>query len=120
MLTTGYSYPLGSTPDANGVNFALVAPQASAVELCLFDADGQPLHRLTLPACSAGVWHGHLARGRGGEVGLVYGYRVHGPWNPARGQRFNPAKLLLDPYAREVLGRYDGDAIHNGHDARRL
>ena len=118
MLTTGYPYPLGATPDADGVNFALVAPQAAAVELCLFDADGQPLPSLALPACSDGVWHGHLARGRGGEVGLVYGYRVHGPWNPSRGQRFNPAKLLLDPYAREVLGRYDGEAIHNGHDAR--
>jgi glycogen operon protein len=61
-----------------------------------------------------GIWHGFVP---GLGAGAVYGYRVHGPWNPAQGQRFNPAKLLLDPYAREVLGRYDGDGIHNGHRA---
>jgi len=115
MLSTGKSYPLGATPDPTGVNFALVAPNATAVVLCLFAADGSA-QNLTLPRCSHGVWHGHLASSDGGTAGLVYGYRVHGPWAPAQGHRFNPAKLLLDPYAREVLGDYDGDDIHCGHD----
>ena len=115
MLTTGKSSPLGATPDAAGVNFALVAPNATAVELCLFAADGAE-RRVPLPQCRNGVWHGHLAASDGGTAGLVYGYRVHGPWAPSQGHRFNPAKLLLDPYAREVLGNYDGDDIHCGHD----
>ncbi len=114
MLTTGKSYPMGATPDRTGVNFTLVAPNATAVVLCLFTADGSE-RRLSLPQCSNGVWHGYLAASDGGTAGLVYGYRVHGPWAPAQGHRFNPAKLLLDPYAREVMGEYDGDDIHCGH-----
>ncbi len=117
MLNPGMPYPLGATPDATGVNFALVAPNATAVELCLLDAEGSVVQRqLKLPRCTNGVWHGHLSATEGGCVGLVYGYRVHGPWNPAQGQRFNPAKLLLDPYAREIVGRYDGADIHCGHN----
>ena len=109
----GDPFPLGATPGPGGVNFALAAPNASAVELCLFDSAGHSeQQRLTLPACTDGVWHGVLP---GARPGLVYGYRVHGPWAPQHGQRFNPAKLLLDPWAREVVGRYDGDDIFLGH-----
>jgi glycogen operon protein len=114
MLTAGSPYPLGATllPEG-GVNFALAAPSASAVELCLFDAAGrQEQQRLPLPAQTDGVWHGRLPAGR---AGLVYGFRVHGPWAPRQGLRFNPVKLLLDPYAREVVGVYGGQDIFLGH-----
>ena len=91
----GRPYPLGATVQSTGINFALVAPRASRVELCLFDATGQKeQQRLSLPACTDGIWHGHLT---GAGPGLVYGYRVHGLWAPHDGHRFNPAKLLLDP-----------------------
>ena len=114
MLTTGSAWPLGATLLAEGgVNFALAAPTATAVELCLFDAAGrQEQQRLRLPAQTDGVWHGRLPAGR---AGLVYGFRVHGPWAPRQGLRFNPAKLLLDPYAREVVGVYGGEDLFLGH-----
>jgi glycogen operon protein len=87
-----------------GVNFAVWAPEATRIELCLFDDSGRhELARHRLPVCSEGVWHGFLA---GAASGLVYGLRAHGPWAPHQGHRFNPAKLLLDPWAREVVGRY--------------
>jgi glycogen operon protein len=113
----GGAGPLGAQIDLGGVHFALVAPGATAVDLCLFDAAGvEQLHRIAMPAFDDGVWHGHLA---GAGPGLVYGWRVAGPWQPHRGQRFNPAKLLLDPYAREVVGRYDGSDLFLGHDEAR-
>jgi glycogen operon protein len=112
-LGKGRPWPLGSTPDGTGVNFAVAAPQAEAVTLCLFDEAGQERHRLPLRERTHGVWHGHLP---GAGPGLVYGWRVAGPWAPGRGQRFNPAKLLLDPYAREVQGRYAGSELMLGHD----
>jgi len=115
-LNDGHPFPLGATTQAGGINFALVAPHATKVELCLFDATGQnEQQRLSLPACTDGIWHGQLA---GATPGLVYGYRVQGPWAPHEGHRFNPAKLLLDPYAREILERYGGEAVHAGHDAQ--
>ena len=105
-LTVGVPYPLGAHWDGRGVNFALVAPHAHAVDLCLFDAAGtQQLERLAMPSCEDGVWHGYLADA---APGLVYGYRVDGPWAPERGQRFNAHKVLLDPYARMVVGAYRG------------
>ncbi|VTU32723.1 Glycogen debranching enzyme [Variovorax sp. SRS16] len=114
MLSTGTPWPLGATPTSEGINFALAAPNATGVWLCLFDGTGQhEQQRLPLPACTDGVWHGRLPSGR---PGLVYGWRVDGPWAPHEGQRFNPAKLLLDPYAREVVGRYGGEALFLGHD----
>lgn len=114
MLSPGSPFPLGATLSPNGVNFALVAPSAEAVELCLFDGTGQhEQQRIRLPAFTDGVWHGLLPSGR---AGLVYGFRVHGPWAPHAGQRFNPARLLLDPYAREIVGRYDGSDLFAGHD----
>ncbi len=113
MLSEGQPYPLRATPTAQGVNLALVAPSASAVDLCLFDHTGQhEQQRLRLPAQTDGVWHGLLPSA---GAGLVYGYRVHGPWAPHEGQRFSPAKLLLDPYAREVVGHYGGQDIFLGH-----
>jgi glycogen debranching enzyme GlgX len=113
-FSSGLPYPLGAHWDGAGVNFALVAPHALAVHLCLFDAAGTET-RVPMPACQDGVWHGYLA---GAAPGQVYGYRVDGPWAPERGQRFNANKVLLDPYARMVVGTYqaqDGfvDALDN-------
>lgn len=114
MLSPGNQYPLGATPSQQGVNFAIAAPTAEAVDLCIFDTTGKnEQQRLRLPPCTDGIWHGHLPSGK---PGLVYGYRVHGPWNPGAGQRFNPSKLLLDPYAREIAGTYDGSDLFLGHD----
>ena len=114
MLSPGTPSPLGATPSQQGVNFAIAAPTAEAVQLCIFDSTGKSeQQRLNLPVCTDGIWHGHLPSGK---PGLIYGYRVHGPWNPHEGQRFNPAKLLLDPYAREIVGSYDGSDIFLGHD----
>ena len=113
MLTEGRPFPLGATAGPAGINFALAAPGATQVELCLFDAAGRDeRQRLRLPARTDGVWHGHLD---GATPGLVYGWRVHGPWAPHEGARFNPAKVLLDPYAREIVGRYDGGDLFAGH-----
>ncbi|VWX58676.1 glycogen debranching enzyme [Burkholderiales bacterium 8X] len=116
-MNIGNPYPLGATfGNQPGVNFAVAAPHARAVELCLFDSAGQAeTQRLRLPACTDGVWHGALPSA---QAGLVYGLRVHGPYEPSRGHRFNPAKVLLDPYAREVVGRYDGGEIYRGGDPR--
>jgi glycogen operon protein len=105
-LSTGAAYPLGAHWDGRGVNFALAAPHAQSVDLCLFDPEGtQELMRLHMPACEDGVWHGYLD---GAGPGQVYGYRVAGPYAPEQGQRFNPNKVLLDPYARAVVGEYRG------------
>lgn len=110
----GSPYPLGATPGPEGINFALCAPRATAVELCLFDTTGQhEQQRLQVASCVDGVWHMRLPSGR---PGLVYGWRVHGPWAPHEGLRFNPAKVLLDPYAREVVGTYSGEDLFLGHD----
>ena len=112
-LQPSHTRTLGAHLESGGVHFALAAPNAHAVQLCLFDAQGQQeTQRLDMPACTDGVWHGWLA---GASAGLVYGWRVHGPWDPANGHRFNPAKLLLDPCARAVLGRYGGEDVHLGH-----
>jgi glycogen operon protein len=99
----GIAYPLGSTYDGSGTNFALFSEVAERVELCLFEADGTET-RIDLPEVDGFVWHAFLP---GVEPGQRYGYRVHGPWNPAAGQRCNPNKLLLDPYAKAIDGRID-------------
>jgi glycogen operon protein len=113
-MTPGTPHPLGATPTPQGVNFALAAPAAEAVDLCLFDPTGRhEQQRLRLTTCTDGVWHALLP---GARPGLVYGWRVHGPWSPHSGQRFNPSKVLLDPYAREVVGRYNGEDLFLGHD----
>jgi glycogen debranching enzyme len=108
----------GSTLVSGGVDFALWAPRAAAVELCLFDNDGaREVERLHMHGPRAagwqGVWHGHLPNA---AAGLVYGFRVHGPWAPDEGHRFNPAKVLLDPWAREVVGHYLGQQSLLAHD----
>ncbi|TCO81179.1 glycogen operon protein [Plasticicumulans lactativorans] len=98
----GSPWPLGATPDAHGVNFALYSAVAERVELCLFDAQGErETARFALAGPSDGVWHGQVP---GLAAGARYGYRVHGPYQPAHGLRCNPHKLLLDPYARAFDG----------------
>jgi isoamylase len=107
----GQSYPLGATWDGAGVNFALFSEHATSVELCLFDeADGhQEIARIPLMEQTDLVWHVYLPEVRPGQR---YGYRVHGPYDPAAGHRFNPAKLLFDPYARAIAGTIDwSDAL---------
>ena len=96
----GQPYPLGATWDGVGVNFALFSEIAERVDLCLFDEDHRET-RVTLPEVSGFVHHGYVP---GVAVGQRYGFRVHGPWDPANGLRCLPAKLLLDPYARAVEG----------------
>jgi len=99
----GRPYPRGATWDGEGVNFALFSSRAERVELCIFDDSGRrELERIALPECTDEVWHGYLPEAR---PGLVYGYRVHGPYRPEEGLRFNPNKLLIDPYAKEIVGR---------------
>jgi glycogen operon protein len=100
QLWPGRSYPLGAQYDGSGTNFALFSEVATRVELCLFDASGNEHHQ-DLPERTGFVWHGFAS---GIEPGQRYGYRVHGPWAPEQGHRCNPAKLLLDPYARAIEG----------------
>src|SRR3990172_3266650 len=97
----GYPYPLGATWDGAGVNFALFSENATAVELCLFDGNGGDEVRIPLTERTDQIWHIRLPEARPGQR---YGYRVHGPYEPAKGHRFNPAKLLLDPYAKAIGG----------------
>ena len=97
----GSAYPLGATFDGNGTNFALFSEGAEKVELCLFDEDGAET-RVELIDVDAFVWHGYLPNVQPGQR---YGYRVHGAYDPANGQRYNANKLLLDPYAKAVDGR---------------
>jgi glycogen operon protein len=101
----GEPYPLGATYDGVGTNFSLFSEVAERVELCLFDDDGRET-RVTLPEVDAFVWHGYLPNVGPGQR---YGFRVHGPYVPASGHRCNPAKLLLDPYAKAVEGEIDWD-----------
>lgn len=96
----GKPYPLGATYDGFGTNFSLFSEVAEKVELCLFDDLGKET-RIRLPEVTAFCWHGYLP---GVEPGQRYGYRVYGPWNPHAGRRCNPAKLLLDPYAKAIEG----------------
>ena len=103
-LWPGRPSPLGATVasgDEGGVNFALFSKHATAVHLCLFDGPDETIERIAIPLTerTGDVWHGYLPDARPGQL---YGYRVHGPWEPARGHRFNPAKLLFDPYARAI------------------
>jgi isoamylase len=101
-ISEGRPYPLGATWDGLGVNFALYSVNASKVELCLFDARGREVERIVLPEYTDEIWHGYLPDARPGQR---YGYRVHGPYAPDAGHRFNPNKLLLDPYAKQIVGQ---------------
>ncbi|HLM28476.1 MAG TPA: hypothetical protein VK360_01035, partial [Acidimicrobiales bacterium] len=99
----GKPYPLGATYDGTGTNFSLYSEVADGVELCLFDAeDGE--QRIALTEVDGFCWHAYLPRVGAGQR---YGFRVHGPWDPGRGHRCNPNKLLLDPYAKAVDGGVD-------------
>jgi len=101
-LLPGLPYPLGATSDGLGVNFAVFSANATRIDLCIFDARGRKeMRRMPLPECTDEVWHGYLPEA---GPGLVYGLRAHGPYEPLQGHRFNPHKLLLDPYARELTG----------------
>jgi isoamylase len=107
----GSMFPLGAAAVDGGTNFA-VASRADAVELCLFDDSGTET-RVALPEYDAGVWHGHVP---GIRPGQAYGYRMTGPYDPARGLRYNRAKLLLDPYARAISGevRFGPEVLGHG------
>ena len=110
-LAAGKPSPLGASYDGKGVNFTLFSAHAERVELCVFDAQGNE-QRFDLPARTGNIWHGWLAAA---GPGLLYGYRVHGPWDPAQGHRFNPAKLLLDPCCHRVEGVLpDDERLHGG------
>jgi isoamylase len=99
----GDATQLGATWDGLGVNFSLFSANATKVELCLFDSNGnQELHRIELPEYTDEIWHGYLPDA---APGTVYAYRVHGPYEPEAGHRFNPNKLVLDPYAKAHIGQ---------------
>ena len=107
----GSPYPLGATWDGEGVNFALFSENATAVELCLFERpdDARETHRIRIEECTDFVWHVYLPESRPGQL---YGYRVHGLYEPEAGLRFNPAKVLIDPYAKAIAGNIDwSDAL---------
>jgi glycogen operon protein len=102
-LSSGAPAPLGATWDGRGTNFALFSAHATKVELCLFDGQGRrELERIVLPERTEDIWHGYLSDVMPGQL---YGYRVHGPYDPERGFRFNAHKLLVDPYAKRLSGR---------------
>ncbi len=112
MILTGDPGQLGSTPVEGGTNFALYSAAATRVELCLFDGEGHETQRYDLPDCHKDVWHGFVP---GIAAGQGYGYRVHGEWVTSQGLRCNPAKLLTDPYARELRGALHWDRALFGH-----
>jgi isoamylase len=114
-LSAGAAHPLGATWDGGGTNFALFSANAEKVELCLFDRHGRrEIERVALPERTENVWHGYLNDIMPGQP---YGYRVYGPYNPERGHRFNPNKLLVDPYARQIKGRLVWSDAHFGYRA---
>jgi glycogen operon protein len=102
-LDSGKPFPLGATWDGLGVNFAVFSGNAEKMELCIFDNAGKrEIARYALPEYTNEVWHGYLPHA---SPGLTYGYRAYGPYDPANGHRFNPAKLLIDPYAKSLCGQ---------------
>ena len=113
IVWPGKPYPLGATWDGEGVNFALFSEHAEKVELCLFDSSGRrELHCITLKEQTDQVWHCYLPEAR---PGLLYGYRLHGPYDPLHGHRFNHHKLLLDPYAKQVKNDLKWSDSHFGY-----
>ncbi|MGD9295344.1 MAG: glycogen debranching enzyme GlgX, partial [Roseobacter sp.] len=103
-LTAGSPVRMGAYPEGDGVNFAVFSAHAEKMELCLFSDDGAiETDRIVLPERTGDIWHGHL---EGLAAGVVYGYRAHGAYAPHRGHRFNPNKLLLDPYTRALSGTF--------------
>ena len=104
-LWPGRPYPLGATHDGIGTNFSVFSEVAERVELCIFDEEGNE-SRADLPEVTGYVWHGYVPTV---QPGTRYGFRVHGPWDPANGLRCNPNNLLLDPYAKAVDGQVTWD-----------
>src|SRR5689334_7975077 len=101
-ILPGSPYPQGATWDGTGVNFAIYSENATRVELCLFDELGSPTSQtIDLHECTGFVWHCYIP---GLSIGQLYGYRIHGPYEPEKGLRFNPAKLVIDPYAKAIAG----------------
>jgi isoamylase len=114
-LSPGLPHPLGATWDGRGTNFALFSAHAEKVELCLFDRQGRrEAERIALPERTEDVWHGYL---NDVAPGQLYGYRVHGRYDPERGLRFNSHKLLIDPYAKWIAGRLVWSDAHFGYRA---
>ena len=105
----GKPYPLGATWDGSGVNFAIFSENGEQVDLCLYDADGENEQRIRLVEQTDLVWHCYLPDVRPGQR---YGYRISGSYDPGAGHRFNPAKLLIDPYAKRIDG---ADTSHDAH-----
>src|SRR5512147_213533 len=113
IIWPGSPYPLGATWDGQGVNFALFSENATMVELCLFDSRGRKeLQSIELHEQTDQVWHVYLPELRPGQL---YGYRVYGPYNPEQGHRFNPNKLLLDPYAKSIVKTLAWSDAHFGY-----
>lgn len=112
-ITEGHPFPLGATWDGQGVNFAIFSAYATKVELCLFDSKGEKeLERIELPEYTDEIWHGYLPDVHAGQV---YGYRVYGPYDPENGHRFNHNKLLIDPYAKQLVGELKWDEALFGY-----
>src|ERR1700755_31452 len=104
-ILPGRPQPLGATWDGFGVNFAIYSENAERVELCLFDdVNSAEVERLVLPERTTYVWHGYI---RGTQPGQLYLYRVYGPYEPDKGLRFNPNKVVIDPYAKALAGQVD-------------
>ncbi|HKD53114.1 MAG TPA: glycogen debranching protein GlgX [Steroidobacteraceae bacterium] len=109
----GQPYPRGATWDGEGVNFSLFSVNAEKVELCIFDPTGRhEIQRINIRERTDGNWHAYLPEAR---PGLLYGYRVHGPYDPERGHRFNPHKLLIEPYAKHLQGPLIWSDAHFGY-----
>ncbi|MGZ5007558.1 MAG: glycogen debranching protein GlgX [Methylobacter sp.] len=109
----GRPYPRGAYWDGEGVNFAVFSAHGEKIELCLFDAKGKSeIQRIELKECSNQVWHCYLPEAR---PGLLYGFRVHGPYRPQDGHRFNPNKLLIEPYAKDIVGTPHWSDAHFGY-----
>ena len=112
QIRPGSMYPLGSTFDGAGVNFALYSSAATRVELCLFDGNNRET-RIEITECNTFVWHVYIV---GIQPGQRYGYRVYGAYDPDSGLRCDPSKLLLDPYAKAIEGMIDSDASLFSYD----
>jgi isoamylase len=109
----GQPFPRGATFDGEGVNFAVFSANASKVELCIFEPSGKrEIQRIELQENTDEIWHSYLPEAR---PGMLYGYRVHGPYEPEKGHRFNPHKLLIEPYAKHIEGRLRWSDAHFGY-----
>ena len=108
-MPAGRTWPLGATCTDGGINFAVFSGGALSVTLCVFDAKGHEKARYALNGPQNNIWHGFLPDA---GPGLIYGYRVDGPYDPSRGLRYNPSRLLLDPYARRLHGEFRWHESH--------